>query len=173
VALGLCFAQLTLAADNGDGTYTNPPLYADFPDPDIIRVGDDFYMVSTTFVNSPGLAVLHSRDLVNWTTINNIVDRLEFGSDSRQDMVGGTLYRNGIYAPSIRYHNGTFYVAVQPNGISGNVPLQIYRTTDPAGEWQRNQLNFGAFDPGLFIDDNGTPYVIYGGAWQIISTSGS
>ena len=165
-AFGFCLAPWALAADNGDGTYTNPPLYADFPDPDIIRVGDDFYMVSTTFMNSPGLAVLHSKDLVNWTTINNIVDRLEFGIDSRQNMVGGVLYRNGIFAPSIRYHNGVFYVAVQPNGISGNVPLQIYRTTDPAGEWQRNQLNFGAFDPGLFFDDDGTPYVVYGGAWQ-------
>lgn len=166
MALGLCLTQFSLAADNGDGTYSTPPLYADFPDPDVIRVGDDFYMVSTTFMNSPGLALLHSKDLVNWTTINNIVDRLEFGSDSRQDMVGGTLYRNGIYAPSIRYNNGTFYVAVQPNGISGNVPLQIFRTTDPRGEWQRNQLNFGAFDPALHFEDDGTPYVVYGGAWQ-------
>jgi beta-xylosidase len=166
LVVGLCLTQCSLAADNGDGTYSTPPLYADFPDPDVIRVGDDFYMVSTTFMNSPGLALLHSKDLVNWTTINNIVDRLEFGNDSRQDMVGGTLYRNGIYAPSIRYNNGTFYVAVQPNGISGNVPLQIFRTTDPRGEWQRNQLNFGAFDPALHFEDDGTPYVVYGGAWQ-------
>jgi beta-xylosidase len=170
--LAICFSigwsvcSPVIAADNGDGTYSNPPLYADFPDPDIIRVGDDFYMVSTTFMNSPGLALLHSKDLVNWTTINNIVDRLEFGNDPRQNMNGGTLYRNGIYAPSIRYNNGTFYVAVQPNGISGNVPLQIYRTTDPYGEWQRNELNFGAFDPALFFEDDGTPYVVYGGAWQ-------
>ena len=164
--LGVCLSDGALAADNGDGTYTNPPLYADYPDPDIIRVGGDFYMVSTTFMNSPGLALLHSKDMVNWTTINNLVDRLDFGSDSRQNMDGGVLYRNGIFAPSIRYNNGTFYVAVQPNGISGNVPLQIYRTTDPAGDWQRNQLNFGAFDPGLFFDDDGTPYVVYGGAWQ-------
>ena len=79
-------------------------------------------------------------------------------------MIGGPLYRNGIFAPSIRYSNGTFYVAVQPNGTSQG--LQIYRTTDPAGEWQLNQLNGGAFDPGVFFDDNGSPYVIYGGAWQ-------
>jgi beta-xylosidase len=165
-ALGMCSALPIQAADNGDGTYSTPPLYADFPDPDVIRVGDDFYMVSTTFMNSPGLALLHSKDMVNWTTINNLVDRLDFDNDPRQDMVGGTLYRNGIYAPSIRYNNGTFYVAVQPNGISGNVPLQIFRTTDPHGEWQRNQLNFGAFDPALHFEEDGTPYVVYGGAWQ-------
>lgn len=162
VALGLCLSQYALAADNGDGFYTNPPLNADFPDPDIIRVGDDFYMVSTTFVNSPGLAVLHSKDLVNWTTINNVVDRLE--GDPRLDMVGGTLYRNGIYAPSIRYHNGTFYVAVQPNGYGTN--LQIWHTQDPAGDWELNQLNSFLFDPGLYFEDDGTPYVIHGGAWQ-------
>ena len=162
VALSVCLTQSSFAADNGDGTYTNPPLYADFPDPDIIRVGDDFYMVSTTFVNSPGLAVLHSKDLVNWTTINNVIDRLQ--GHPGYDMNGGPLYRNGVFAPSIRYHNGTYYVAVQPNGTGQG--LQIYHTQDPAGDWQLNQLNGGAFDPGLFFEDNGTPYVIYGGAWQ-------
>jgi beta-xylosidase len=158
----VCFPQFAFTADNGDGTYTNPPLYADFPDPDIIRVDDDFYMVSTTFVNSPGLAVLHSKDLVNWTTIGNVIDRLQ--GHPGYDMIGGPLYRNGVFAPSIRYSNGTFYVAVQPNGTGQG--LQIFHTQDPAGDWQLNQLNFGAFDPGLFFDDDGTPYVIYGGAWQ-------
>lgn len=160
--LGMSFGRTGLAADNGDGTYTNPPLYADFPDPDIIRVDDDFYMVSTTFVNSPGLAVLHSKDLVNWTTIGNVVDRLQ--GHPGYDMIGGPLYRNGNFAPSIRHHDGTYYVAVQPNGTGQG--LQIYHTQDPAGDWQLNQLNGGAFDPGLFFNDDGTPYVIYGGAWQ-------
>lgn len=73
IALALGAATLLLAAlpalawqaDNGDGTYTNPPLYADYPDPDVIRVGEDFYFATTTFANSPGLRILHSRDLVN------------------------------------------------------------------------------------------------------------
>lgn len=162
LALNVCLGQLARGADNGDGTYTNPPLYADFPDPDIIRVDDDFYMVSTTFVNSPGLALLHSKDLVNWTTINNVVDRLE--GDHRYDMDGGPIYRNGVFAPSIRYRNGTFYVAVQPNGTGQG--LQIYHTQNPTGDWQLNQLNQGAFDPGLFFDDDGTPYVIFTGGWH-------
>ena len=164
VAFGMSFAHFALAADNGNGTYTNPPLYADFPDPDIIRVGSDFYMVSTTFVNSPGLAVLHSTDLVNWSTIGNVIPTLQ--GDARYNMTGGNLYRNGTFASSIRYQNGTYYVAMQPNGTSPGQGLQIYHTQNPAGPWTLNQLNFGAFDPGLFFDDSGTPYVIYAGAWQ-------
>lgn len=158
----LGFVRFAMAADNGDGTYTNPPLNADYPDPDVIRVGEDFYMVSTTFAGSPGLAVLRSRDLVNWTTIGNVVSRL--GGDPRYDMQGGTLYRNGIFAPSIRYSDGTFYVAVQPNGTGQG--LQIYYAKDPAGDWQMHQLDEGAFDPALFIDDDGTPYVVNSGAWH-------
>jgi beta-xylosidase len=151
-----------VAKDNRDGTYTNPPLYADYPDPDIIRVEDDFYLVSSTFANSPGLAVLRSKDLVNWTTVDNVIDRLR--GDPRYDMSGGTLYRNGIFAPSIRYHDGTFYVAMQPNGTKQG--LQIYHTQDPAGKWQLNQFDESAFDPALFFDDDCTPYLIWSGRWH-------
>jgi xylan 1,4-beta-xylosidase len=163
----LLFAWLLIpaeakTADNGDGTYTNPPLYADYPDPDIIRVGDDFYMVSTTFANSPGLALLKSKDLVNWTTIGNVVDRLH--GNARYDMKGGTLYRNGLFAPSLRHHKGKFYVAVQPNNTGQG--LQIYQTDDPEGDWELNQLDESAFDPALFFDDDGRPYVIWSGAWH-------
>ena len=148
------------AGDVGDGTYTNPPLFADYPDPDVVRVGEDFYLVSTTFVNSPGLVVLHSRDLVNWDTVGYVVDRLD--GDPKYDMVGGTAYRNGVFAPSLRHRDGTFYVAVTPNGKR----TRIYSAKDPRGPWERRELNESAFDPGLFFDDDGTPYIFTSGGWD-------
>ena len=148
------------AQDNGDGTYTNPPLHADYPDPDIIRVGDDFYFASTTFVNSPGLVLLHSKDLVNWETVGYVIDRLD--GDRKYDMDGGTAYRGGVFAPSLRYHKGTFYVAVTPNGK----PTRIYYADDVRGPWKHHVLDDSAFDPGLFFDDDGTPYIFTSGGWD-------
>ena len=148
------------AQDNRDGTYTNPPLYADYPDPDIIRVGDDFYFASTTFANSPGLVLLHSQDLVNWETVGYVIDRLD--GDPKYDMAGGTAYRNGVFAPSLRYHKGTFYVAVTPNGK----PTRIYYSRDIRGPWKHHVLGDSAFDPGLFFDDDGTPCLFTSGGWD-------
>ncbi len=148
------------AQDNGDGTYTNPPLHADYPDPDVIRVGDDFYFASTTFVNSPGLVLLHSKDLVNWETVGYVIDRLD--GDRKYDMDGGTAYRGGVFAPSLRYHKGTFYVAVTPNGKS----TRMYYSDDIRGPWKRHVLDDSAFDPGLFFDDDGTPYIFTSGGWD-------
>ncbi len=146
-------------SDNGDGTYTNPPLYADYPDPDIIRVGEYFYMLSTTFADSPGLVVLRSQDLVNWDIISHAASILDMNSD--YDMLNGTTaYRRGMWASSIRYYNGTFYVVVNPWAASG---ARVYYATDPAGPWNYHQLDRGAHDPGFFIDDNGTGYIFYGG----------
>jgi beta-xylosidase len=114
VALALLGSGYARAKDNGDGTYTNPVLYADYPDPDIIRVGEDYFFVSSTFANSPGLVVLKSKDLVNWQHIGYVLDRLD--GDPKFDLTGGNMYRNGVFAPSIRYFKGTFYVAVTLNG---------------------------------------------------------
>jgi xylan 1,4-beta-xylosidase len=147
-------------SDNGDGTFKNPPLYADYPDPSIIRVGNDFYLASSTFVNSPGLVILHSQDLVNWEIASHCISSLPTGG--AYDMIGGVKYANGCFAPSLAYNNGTFYVAVDLNGDGGT---RIYHATNPAGPWSYNQLSTGYFDPCLFFD-NGTPYIIWGGAWE-------
>ncbi len=143
-------------SDNGNGTFTNPVLNADYPDPDITRVGNDFYMVSTTFVNSPGIKVLRSSDLVNWELVGHAASTLDGGN--LYNMIGGTAYRQGMWASSIRYRNGTFYVAVQPSFSAG----RIYYATNPAGPWSYYQLDRGIYDPGLFFDDNGTGYIVCG-----------
>jgi len=140
-------------ADNGDGTYSNPVLYADYPDPDMIRVGDDFYFTTTTFVNTPGITVLHSKDLVNWEIVAHVVPRLD--GLPQYDMQDGTAYRKGLYATSLRYHNGTFWLAVTPVGQN----TRIYYAKDARGPWAYHELNRQAFDPGLFFDTDGKAYI--------------
>lgn len=140
-------------ADQGDGTYRNPILYADYPDPDIIRVGEDFYFVSTTFANAPGVTLLHSKDLVNWRIAGHVVPRLD--GSSRFDLEDGGYYRQGFFAASLRHHKGIFYVAVTPVGMN----TRIYRSTTIAGPWTYRELDRQAFDPALFFDDDGTPYL--------------
>ncbi|BCU78097.1 glycoside hydrolase 43 family protein [Luteolibacter sp. LG18] len=169
LAAALCSAAASLPAhawqsDNGDGTFTNPPLYADYPDPDVIRVGDDFYFVTTTFANSPGLRILHSKDLVNWEILGHVVERLE-GSE-KFDLKNGNAYRGGIFAPSIRHRGGVFYVVVTPVGQN----TRIYQTKDPKGPWTCHELDRPAFDPGFFIDDDGKGYIITSGGWDGTAT---
>ncbi len=147
-------------SDNGDGTFNNPPLYADYPDPSIIRVGNYFYMATSTFVGVPGLVILKSEDLVNWEIAGHCIS--SFTGDNKYNMVGGTKYGNGCFAPSIAYKNGTFYVAVTPNGER----TRIYYAKDVAGPWNYNTLGGSYFDPCLFIDTDGTAYLAYGGAWE-------
>lgn len=162
ISYSLIFLASTLSAvhawqpDNGDGTYSNPPLYADYPDPDVIRVGNDFYMVSSTFVNSPGLRVLHSQDLVNWEIISHPVTVLDGGD--KYDMKGGTVYRQGVWAPSIRYHDGTFYVLAYLRFGK----TRLYYSKNPAGPWQYHQYDRLLHDPGLFFDTDGTGYIMHG-----------
>lgn len=147
-------------SDNGDGTYTNPPLYADFPDPDIIRVGEDFYFATTTFVNVPGLTILHSQDLVNWKYASHVVERLD--GRPEYELQGGAAYRSGIYAPSLRYHQGVFYVAVTPVGQN----TRIYSSRSIQGPWEFHELDRGLFDPALFFDDDGKGYVASAAGWD-------
>lgn len=155
-------------SDNGDGTFTNPVLYADYPDPDIIRVGEYFYMSTTTFADSPGLTVLRSKDMVNWDIISHAASELDMDPIYyMQD--GETAYRKGMWASSIRYYNGTFYIVVNPWYSNA----RVYYATDPAGTWNYYQLDRGAYDPGFFIDDDGTGYIFYGSGTQSVLTLNS
>lgn len=153
-------------SDNGDGTFTNPVLYADYPDPDIIRVGPYFYMVTTTFADSPGLTVLRSEDLVNWEILTHAASFLDMAPEYNMQNET-TAYRRGMWASSIRYHNGMFYIVVNPWAAPG---ARVYYASNPAGPWNYHQLDRGAHDPGFFIDDDGTGYIFYGSGWLSVLT---
>ncbi|MGA1809204.1 glycoside hydrolase family 43 protein [Sphingobium salicis] len=123
----LCAASLICATGAGAeaspsaSTYVNPILYADYSDPDVIRVGQDYYMVASSFHFSPGIPILHSRDLVHWSILGHVLPRLPFApeydmpgphslTDAISKPIGGTRYAGGVWAPSIRHHAGLFYV---------------------------------------------------------------
>lgn len=148
------------AADNQNLTSTvrNPIIWADVPDPDVIRVGEDFYMVSTTMHLMPGCPVMHSKDLVNWETIGYVFDRLE--DTPRYDLSEGTVYGKGQWATSLRYHDGRFYLLFSPN----DQPYKsyIYSATDPAGEWKLITRSNHFHDASLLFDDDGRVYVFSG-----------
>ena len=97
-------------ADNSNGTYSNPLFNEEFEDPDIIRVGDDYYLAGTTMHMMPGVQIMHSKDLVNWQLVGYAIGKLDLGPAYRLE--GGNIYGRGIWAPSLRYHNGTFLDAV-------------------------------------------------------------
>lgn len=109
-------------ADNGNGTYSNPLFYEEFEDPDIIRVGEDYYLAGTTMHMNPALQLMHSRDLVNWELAGYCMDRLDLGPAFHLE--GGNVYGRGIWAPCIRYHGGMFYVLSNVNGVG----LQVFRS---------------------------------------------
>jgi beta-xylosidase len=141
-------------ADNGDGTYKNPILHADYSDPDAVRVGDDFYMTASSFNNAPGLPILHSRDLVNWRIINHVFRRQE-----PLDVFARPQHGNGVWAPAIRYHNNEFYI-FYPDPDFG---IYMTKTKDPAGEWSKPVLvkaGKGLIDPCPLWDDDGRAYLV-------------
>lgn len=141
------------------GVAGNPLIWADVPDPDVIRVGDDFYMVSTTMHLMPGCPVMHSKDLVNWRTIGYVFDRLE--DTPRYDLIDGTVYGKGQWATSLRYRDGVYYVLFSPN----DQPYRsyIYKTTNPAGPWELVTRTNHFHDASLLLDDDGRAYVFYNG----------
>jgi beta-xylosidase len=153
-ATGLSTATWT--ADNGNGTFTNPLFYDEFSDPDLIRVGDWFYLTGTTMHAMPGLPVLRSRDLVNWEFLSYAVDKLDFGPAYRLED-GKSIYGQGIWAPSLRYRNGTFYIFSNVNGRA----TQIFSATDPRGPWTRREMKRSLHDLSVLFDDDGRAWVVW------------
>jgi xylan 1,4-beta-xylosidase len=146
----------TWTADNGNGTFSNPLFYDEFSDPDMIRVGDDFYLTGTTMHAMPGLPILHSKDLVNWRLLGYAFERLDLGPGFRLEE-GEEIYGQGIWAPSFRYHDGTFYIFTNINRHN----TQVFRATNPAGPWTRTAMRCSLHDLSVLFDD-GKVYVIWG-----------
>lgn len=145
-------------ADNGNGTYSNPLFYEEFEDPDPIRVGNDYYLASTTMHMNPAVIVMHSKDLVNWELASYCAERLDLGPRYRLED-GRGIYGAGIWAPCIRYHDGMFYVFCNVN----NAGLQVYRSKSADGPWEHNQLPGRHDQSVLFDDDLGKIFIISGG----------
>ncbi len=142
-------------ADIGNGTYKNPILHADYSDPDAIRVGDDYYMTASSFDAVPGLPILHSKDLVNWTLIGHALKR-----QPPFEHFSKTQHGNGVWAPSIRYHNNEFYI-YYPDPDFG---IYVTRAKDPKGLWSDPLLieaGKGLIDPCPLFDDDGKNYLVY------------
>jgi len=138
----------------------NPMLWADVPDPDVIRVGDTFYLVSTTMHLMPGAPVMASKDLKNWETVGYIFDRL---TDSpKYDLQQGTVYGRGQWATSLKYHNGRFYALLAPNERGAMGDTYIFSAEKAEGPWKIVSRMRHFHDCSLFFDDDGRVYVIYG-----------
>lgn len=144
--------------DLGDGRYRNPVLHADYSDPDAVRVGDDYYLVSSSFTCVPGLPVLHSRDLVNWRLIGHALPRLVPAGHFSEPRHG-----QGVWAPSIRHHAGKFWI-YYPDPDFG---LYVVTADEPAGPWSEPVLvkaGKGLIDPCPLWDDDGRVYLVHGWA---------
>lgn len=166
----LCVGSLTFAVDadnyvskvwspdRGDGTYTNPVINADYSDPDVIAVDGDYYLTASSFCNLPGLPILHSRDLVNWTLINYAVKKLE-----PAEYYEVARHGDGVWAPAMRYHDGVYYI------YWGDPDFGVFmvKTTDPRGEWDAPvlvQKGKGIIDTCPFWDEDGKAYLVNGWA---------
>lgn len=170
VALCLSFAAGLRGADNGDGTYSNPILFADYPDSEVIRVGDDFYYQSSSFHLVPGNPIMRSKDLVNWEPAGFSIPDYRILEDARYDLDGqhGNAYGIGSWAPSLRYHDGMFYSVCyvwdnRPENRTGvDGVFLVSRAKSVSGPWKMNAIHARMYDPGLFFDDDGRVYVFHG-----------
>ncbi|MBU9723548.1 MULTISPECIES: glycoside hydrolase 43 family protein [Bacillaceae] len=140
--------------------FTNPVIWADVPDPDVIRVGDVFYMSSTTMHMNPGVPIMKSHDLVNWEIVNYVYDIL--ANREEQTLCNGkNEYGKGSWASSLRYHDGTFYLAV---GSLSTQETYIFQTENiETGTWSRYTIDGYYHDMSLLFDDDGRVYMVYDG----------
>lgn len=159
----LCsFTGANLQARNEATHFINPVIWADVPDPDVIRVGDDFYLISTTMHLMPGGPLMHSKDLVNWHVESYLFDKL---TDSpKYDMKEGTAYGRGQWATSLKYHKGVFYALFAPNDSRGG-DTYIFTTRNPKKGWKIHARLPHFHDASLFFDDDDRVYVFHGTGW--------
>src|SRR5688572_28722342 len=151
------FSEVSYVAEEAPqapaGSYRNPILPGFHPDPSLVRVGEDFYLVTSTFAWFPGLPVYHSRDLVNWKLIGHAIDR-----PGMLDFTGMNVVTDAVYAPAIEYHDGKFYIFNTCVRCRGNFYVTA---TDPAGPWSDPVwIDVGGIDPSLFIDDDGGTWLL-------------
>ena len=142
-----------LPALYGAGRYTNPVIHADYSDPDVIRTGDDFWMVASSFHAMPGIPVLHSRNLVDWEIVSHVYPSLPFGRYDRPS------HGEGAWAPSIRFHDGRYYVYF----CTPDEGLFVAVADDPRGPWQLTHMVDVAKweDPCPLWDDDGRAYLVH------------
>ena len=149
---------LVWQSDLGNGFYRNPVLYADYSDPDVVAVGNDFYMTASSFNSAPGLPILHSRDLVNWTLLGHALTK-----QVPEDVFAVPQHGNGVWAPNIRYHGGKVWI-FYPDPDFG---IYMIRTDDPkSGAWSEPLLILpgkGLIDPTPLWDDDGQAWLLH--AW--------
>lgn len=143
-------------SDLGNGKYKNPVLYADYSDPDVCRVGSDYYMTASSFNCVPGLPLLHSKDLVNWTLVGHALPKI-----IPEDMFSTAQHGNGVWAPAIRHHNGSFYI------YWGDPDQGIFMVKSKTieGPWDEPVLvkkGKGLIDSCPFWDEDGKAYIVHG-----------
>lgn len=184
-----CFPLEAQSSDNGDGTFTNPVLWADMPDPDVTQVGDTFYMVTTSMHMLPGVTIVQSTDLVNWQFAANVVPQFD-ASDPYFSMLGGNRYARGQWATALRYWGGEFHVLFTSNSNG----TYIYSSSTMAGPWRKTNVfdapfnpytdrfitpveqerndgfyHHALYDPGFLVDDEDRVYVVHGNSVNYIT----
>ena len=156
----LTLAAALLLGAGAQAQIKNPMLWADVPDPDVIRVGDTFYLVSTTMHLMPGGPIMASKDLKNWETVGYIFDKL---TDSpKYDLQEGTVYGRGQWATSLKYHDGKFWALLAPNEPGSMGDTYIFTAEKAEGPWTIHSRLRHFHDATLFFDEDGTPYVFFG-----------